>query len=156
MALQTLTTLLYQGILLGLFINGVARWDFDSLLQTTAELRADGRFDSVLPGLLEPVIRVGEGGALSAFFRWEEPPTGMQGISVLVNDVERDRAFFADEGVEGFEWVRHGALEVPEYVRFAFVTEGGRTLDYTAAGTLFGNGSFRMPLTQTAIGSVGD
>ncbi|KAF1980089.1 hypothetical protein BU23DRAFT_444402 [Bimuria novae-zelandiae CBS 107.79] len=55
-SLQTRPSLVYQGLLLGLFVNGIARWDFDSVLQTTADLREDGKFDSVLPELLEPSI----------------------------------------------------------------------------------------------------
>jgi LCCL domain len=33
-SLQTRPSLLYQGLLVGLFINGIARWDFASILQT--------------------------------------------------------------------------------------------------------------------------
>jgi hypothetical protein len=146
-ALQTRASLLYQGILLGLFINGIARWDFDSVLQTAADLRADGAFGSLLPSLLPPTLSWREEGdtrLLAAVFTWKPPPSesGMHGLSVLVNDVERARVFFADaeRGAKNFSWVRDAALDVPEYLRFAFVREG-RTLDYTPAWTLFGNGS---------------
>lgn len=36
--LQTRSSLFFQGLLLGLFINGVARWGFDSVLQTSRAL----------------------------------------------------------------------------------------------------------------------
>lgn len=35
--LQTRPSLLYQGLLVGLFMNGIARWCFDSILQTLRE-----------------------------------------------------------------------------------------------------------------------
>lgn len=36
--LQTRPSLVYQGLLVGLFLNGIARWGFDFILQTPAEL----------------------------------------------------------------------------------------------------------------------
>lgn len=143
-SMQTRPSLLYQGILLGLFVNGIARWDFDSVLQTTADLRGDGKFDSALPKLLEPTISSTAQG-LVASFQWMTPPKMADGISVLVNDVERFRQFFGDaeDGAAGFEWKR--TVEgMNEYFRFGYV-RGGRTLDYTTAGTLFGNGTWNGP-----------
>jgi len=144
-SLQTRPSLLYQGILLGLFVNGIARWDFDSVLQTTDALRADGKFESAIPRLLSPAIsRTAD--QLIAVFSWTEPPTGMDGISVIVNDVERARIFLNDgvkPNVSSFEWARPVGIELNEYIRFAFVV-GGRALDYTKAGTLFRNGTWNM------------
>ncbi|KAF1960778.1 hypothetical protein CC80DRAFT_437981 [Byssothecium circinans] len=143
--LQTRPSLFYQGILLGLFVNGIARWDFDSILQTSDALREDGKFDSAVPHILEPAIsRVGD--ALVAVFSWAAPPAGMDGISVLVNDVERSRKFFhdgVDKNVNSFELLRPVGMQLTEYLRFAFV-RGGQTLDYTNAGTLFDNGTWIM------------
>ncbi|KAI4271114.1 MAG: hypothetical protein L6R35_006565, partial [Caloplaca aegaea] len=57
--LQTRPSLLYQGILVGLFINGTARWGFDSILQTTNELRGpDGVLHSALPNITSIVPAV--------------------------------------------------------------------------------------------------
>ncbi|KAF2684550.1 hypothetical protein K458DRAFT_418116 [Lentithecium fluviatile CBS 122367] len=143
--LQTRSSLLYQGILLGLFVNGIARWDFDSVLQTTNALRGDGKFESAIPKLLEPTIaRTAED--ITAVFSWTESPAGMDGISVLVNDVERVRTFFNDgvkQNARSFKWVRPVGNHLNEYLRFAYVV-GGRALDYTNAGTLFGNGTWSM------------
>jgi hypothetical protein len=141
-SMQTRPSLVYQGILLGLFVNGIARWDFDSVLQTTADLRGDGKFESALPELLEPMFSSTAQG-LVASFQWAMPPVTVDGISVLVNDVERARKFFSD-GVEGsasFEWTRAADESLNEYFRFGYV-RGGRALDYTAAGTLFSNGTW--------------
>ncbi|KAI8931263.1 hypothetical protein NX059_011610 [Plenodomus lindquistii] len=141
-SLQTRPSLLYQGILIGLFVNGIARWDFDSVLQTSDALRNDARFDSVIPEILDPTIRTAAG-EMIATFMWGRQPDGVDGISVLVNDVERDRLFIDEqEGVEGrFEWTRSADMELHEYFRFAYV-KSGRTLDYSQAGTLFGNGTY--------------
>jgi hypothetical protein len=145
-SMQTRPSLLYQGILLGLFVNGIARWDFDSLLQTTAALRGDGAFDSKIPQILEPLINLTTTAGMTATFTWSTPSHRIDGISVLVNDVERDRAFFADEKFEEeqvreFEWSRPQGLDLNEYFRFAWVRDG-RTLDYSSAGTLFANGTW--------------
>ncbi|KAF9734469.1 hypothetical protein PMIN06_002415 [Paraphaeosphaeria minitans] len=143
-SMQTRPSLVYQGILLGLFVNGIARWDFDSVLQTTADLRGDGKFDSALPELLEPILS-GTVEGLVASFQWATPPAVVDGISVLVNDVERSRQFFSDaeDGAKGFEWTRPVEEALNEYFRFGYV-RGGRALDYTKAGTLFGNGTWSM------------
>jgi hypothetical protein len=141
-SMQTRPSLLYQGILLGLFVNGIARWDFDSILQTADALRADGTFDSILPVIAEPIIQRTDTGLLAAF-TWADAHIGMHGISVLVNDVERRRVFFPDEADNGFEWIQATGLQVPEYFRFAYVKDG-RALDYTKTGTLFPNGTWTM------------
>ncbi|KAL8946635.1 MAG: hypothetical protein Q9222_006992, partial [Ikaeria aurantiellina] len=92
--LQTRPSLLYQGILVGLFINGTARWGFDSILQTTAALRGDGQFNSLLPDITAAATT-----ASNITLRWTNPPIerGYDGISVLVNDVERHR-WYRGEG----------------------------------------------------------
>ncbi|KAJ4363133.1 hypothetical protein N0V83_010253 [Neocucurbitaria cava] len=147
-SIQTRPSLLYQGILLGLFVNGIARWDFDSILQTTDALRADAKFDSAIPQLLAPAINLGAE-SLVAKFAYGAPPDGVDGISVLVNDMERDRAFYNDgsDGARGsFEWTRPTNTEFNEYFRFAYV-KNGRTLDYSKAGILFSNGTWSSETT---------
>lgn len=141
-SMQTRPSLLYQGILLGLFVNGIARWDFDSVLQTTAALREDGKFNSVVPAILEPFIEFSPEKGLIASFSWKHLPDGIDGISVLVNDVERYRKFL-DEKPSGdmFQWGRSPGDAMNDYFRFAFI-QNGRTLDYSKAGTLMGNGTW--------------
>lgn len=141
-SMQTRPSLLYQGILLGLFVNGIARWDFDSILQTAAALREDGKFDSVVPAIIKPDIETSATEGLVASFSWMVLPDGIQGISVLVNDVERYRAF-TDEYGDGdtFKWGRPVDDPMNDYFRFAFIKDG-RTLDYSQAGTLLGNGTW--------------
>jgi hypothetical protein len=141
-SMQTRPVLLYQGLLVGLFINGIARWGFDSVLQTPADLQGDARFDSLLPTVLEPIITLGlESSNIS--LRWAFPPSPFDGVSVLVNDVERFRGF-VDEGYgldKPFIWTRDPGLAELEYFRFAFM-EGATTWDYTKAAIWNENGSW--------------
>lgn len=138
-SMQTRPALVYQGLLIGLFINGIARWGWDPILQTSYALRGDGQLGSALPKLEgAPEIHVGAP-VSNITFRWAAPPEKnirLDGISLLVNDVERFRGFFEDdEDFEGrtFTWKRKGGEEMKEYFRFAYMS-GTRSLDYTKAG----------------------
>ncbi|KAL6711089.1 hypothetical protein ACN47E_006964 [Coniothyrium glycines] len=139
-SLQTRPSLLYQGILLGLFVNGIARWDFDSILQTSDALRADARLDSVIPSILTPVLLSAEG---LVNISYAALPAGTDGISTLINDVERDRAFVNGESghLRPFQWTRPDNVEFDEFFRFAYVSMG-RTMDYSRPSILFKNGSW--------------
>lgn len=146
-SMQTRPSLLYQGILLGLFVNGIARWDFDSVLQTSEALRGDAMLDSKVPHALLPSIASGAEG-LVANFTWDPPSAkaNVHGISVMVNDVERGRTF-SDAKEEWsalqFQWERSPGDSFDEYFRWAYLKDG-RTLDYSKAGTLFGNGTWSL------------
>jgi hypothetical protein len=134
-ALQTRPSLLYQGILIGLFINGIARWDYDSLLQTSDALQGDAQLGSALPAILTPIITL-TANISSISFRWAPAPDPQyDGISVLVNDVERFRTYFADDfdKKDEFTWNRNASLAIKEYFRFAYM-EGSQSDDYTKAG----------------------
>jgi hypothetical protein len=139
---QTRLSLLYQGLLVGFFINGIARWGFDSLLQTPLELRGDAPLGTLLPSILPPIIH--NNFALdipgNITLEWLYPDHGdntydgakYEGISILVNDVERLKAY-RDQGIKRFTWKRLHE-NVPEYFRFAYML-GGDSGDYTKAGT---------------------
>ncbi|KAF2022552.1 hypothetical protein EK21DRAFT_83111 [Setomelanomma holmii] len=142
-SMQTRLSLLYQGVLLGLFVNGVARWDFDSVLQTSEVLRGDALLESSVPVSYLPNITAGAE-ILVATFQWRAPAMSYDGISVLVNDVERSRIFFNDEQdwtLKKFQWERPPNTDHNEYFRWAFM-KNGRTLDYSKAATLFANGTW--------------
>ncbi|OCK79241.1 hypothetical protein K432DRAFT_330535 [Lepidopterella palustris CBS 459.81] len=127
--LQTRPSLLYQGFLVGLFINGIGRWGFDSILQTATALRTDEKLGSLLPSIPTPII-TGENITFSLSLA-----DGYDGISALVNDVERFRRF--DERSTTFTWSRAEGVDV-EYFRFGFVKYarlgGVLVQDYTRAG----------------------
>ena len=133
--IQTRPSLLYQGILVGLFINGIARWGFDSILQTPDELRGgDGQLKSLLPNITTPII-----GAANITFGWAFPPERYDGLSVLVNDVERYR-WYEGEGDSQFTWDREHNQK--EYFRFGYMS-GSDAADYTKAGVWEEDGSWR-------------
>ncbi|KZL63645.1 lccl domain containing protein [Colletotrichum incanum] len=145
-SMQTRTSLFYQGMLLGLFVNGIARWGFDSILQTPDELREDGAFNSLLPQIAKPIIS-SNSFEPSISFSWILPSNAAEfdGISALVNDVERFRYYFADGPDDNiFIWMRKAKMALPEYFRFAYMKDGV-TLDYTQAGTWFANGTWALP-----------
>ncbi|RFU31503.1 hypothetical protein B7463_g4803, partial [Scytalidium lignicola] len=140
--MQTRPALLYQGILLGLFINGIARWGFDPVLQTPGALRGDAQHNSKLPKILQPSIALGMN-VSTISFNWLSPfPDPMDGISVLVNDVERFRSYRDDKfGSDHFEWTRNSSMAEPEYFRFAYM-QATQTWDYTKAGIWHPDGSW--------------
>ncbi|PYH32087.1 LCCL domain-containing protein [Aspergillus neoniger CBS 115656] len=143
--LQTRPSLLYQGLLIGLFINGIARWGFDSILQTSAALLDGAQLGSVLPVIGAPAILSSQ----NIMFNFNDVDKDADGISVLVNDVERFRAFKSDDGMlESFNWTRHLDGE-PEYFRFGYIKVnalGGIWYeDFTRPGTWESEGEWVPP-----------
>jgi hypothetical protein len=141
-SMQTRPSLLYQGILIGFFINGIARWGFDPVLQTSAALQGDAPSNSLLPKIEPPSIDLGLN-VSTISFSWLPPPDPFDGISVLVNDVERFRGY-TDEGFASdkkFVWTKGADTEGPDYFRFGYM-EGARSWDYTRAGIWNVNGTW--------------
>ena len=136
-SMQTRPSLFYQGLLMGLFINGVARWGFDSLLQTSAALFMGGPTYSLLPNVTavpNPVLS-------SIHFSWDWPPAGYDGLSMLVNDVERYR-WYIGEGNNSFTWKTPSHLnQQREFFRFAYM-RASDSADYTEAGIWEANGTW--------------
>lgn len=96
-AMQTRPALIYQGLLLGLFINGVVRWGFASIIETPAALgESGGGQGSSWWGATSPnVTAVVAPDRSNITFRWGTLPTqtGVDGVSILINDVERWRGY---------------------------------------------------------------
>nr|POE72777.1 uncharacterized protein CFP56_30716 [Quercus suber] len=99
-AFQNRPSLIYQGLLTGLFINGIARWGFASILETPSALLEGFQEGSLLPTVTALAI-----GARNITFNLGSLPrydpkrkTTYDGISVLVNDVERFRGYADDRG----------------------------------------------------------
>ncbi|KAL4895454.1 LCCL domain-containing protein [Aspergillus ambiguus] len=115
--LQTRPSLLYQGLLIGLFINGIARWGFDSILQTPGALLNGAQLGSSLPEIAPPVVLSGQ----DITFSFVKVAEDADGIGALVNDVARFQAFKSTNGtVEPFTWRRHMTGEA-EYFRFGYL-----------------------------------
>lgn len=147
-SIQTRPSLVYQGILVGLFINGVAKWGFDAILETASELQGDALLGTVIPAITALNESVS-----SITFAWNGIPAGYDGTSILVNDVERYRDYNSSQDVQSFTWQRMIDGE-PEYFRFAYfalsAAYGLETGDYTKAGTWYANGTWQ----QMASGST--
>ena len=135
---QTRPGLLYQGILIGLFVNGVARWGFDSIMQTTFELRGPGPIDPPLPNVTVPAAAMS-----NITFAWRRPPRPYDGLSVLINDVERHR-WYSGEGGPAYTFHRPEDDEMREkqYFRFGYMS-GSQTAKFTEAGVWELDGSFK-------------
>lgn len=141
-SLQTRPCLVYQGILVGLFVNGVAKWGFDAILETAAALQGDALLQSALPAV---AVAAANASASSITFTWPGVADGYAGTSVLVNDVERFRDFSSGQAERSFTWQRIVDDE-PEYFRFGFFSlsaaYGLQAGDYTKAGTWLANGTW--------------
>ena len=142
-SMQTRPSLLYQGLLVGFFLDGIARWGWDSFLQTAIALQGDAPSGSLLPTILTPTISLGLNLSTITFTWAKAPSKQYDGISVLVNDVERFRTYFSDEinPSTNFTWDRDGSVKVNEYFRFAWM-EGSSSDDYTMAGTWTAGGQW--------------
>ncbi|KAF3926296.1 hypothetical protein ABW20_dc0110617 [Dactylellina cionopaga] len=163
--IQTRPSLIYQGLLMGLFINGLARWGWDGILQTGAELRGDALLGSVLPNVSDVVVT-----ATNVTVSWAALSTPWDAISVIVNDVERYRGMGREVtfqrqtigDVMKQSWFDSGAGEAgPQnggsdasldylfkntereklYIRVGLVS-GNTAGDYTKAATVFPNGTW--------------
>lgn len=147
-SLQTRPSLVYQGILVGLFINGVAKWGFDAILQTAAELQGDALLGTSIPAITAVAPTTS-----NITFTWPGVPEGYNGTSILVNDVERFRDCNSSQAERSFTWQRMVA-NATEYFRFGFFSlsaaYGLETGDYTRGGTWLANGTW----IQMADGST--
>jgi len=145
--LQTRPSLLFQGILVGLFINGIARWGFDSILQTPASLLDGGKLNTVPPTIDPPQIVDQD----HLTFSFPDLPQHVDGISVLVNDVQRFQSLKpkGSSQISDFVWGRRFANEI-EYFRFGYVhvnTLGGVWYeDFSESATWATDGNFFYPV----------
>lgn len=137
-AIQSKLSLLFQGFLVGLFINGVARWGFASILETDVSLARLGPMGTPFPAVPVPTI---QGSNIS--FNFAELSEEWDGISIRVNDVERFR-WFQTDGHPSLSWTR--SKDEPLYFRFGYLRigfiEGILQGDYTKAGMWARNNSW--------------
>ncbi|RMZ90134.1 hypothetical protein DV736_g2643, partial [Chaetothyriales sp. CBS 134916] len=132
-AFQVRPSLVYQGLLLGLFINGAARWGYASIVQTPASLGFvdGGGGGSTWWGAIPPNVTATVGhGARNITFDWGSlpPDTGIDGISILENDVERFRLyndeelFWDDSSITVPRRKPKDKAPEPSFFRFAFIS----------------------------------
>lgn len=90
-----------------------------------------------IPSMLDPEIngQTLDMSVSNITFKWSTPtPAGIEGISMLVDDVERERVHFGDgKGKDSFFWER-GPQAFVDYIRFGYV-KNGEVLKYSPAGT---------------------
>jgi hypothetical protein len=137
--IPTRMSLIYQGLLLGLFINGVARWGFASIVETPGALGEDpsgpgGWWGASSPNITNSSVSIHldvvpqlqlmdkkyRGNGNITFHLWETDrmnELGIDGVSVLVNDVERWRGYLDEDRQGKFTWRREGhrGLELIDY-----------------------------------------
>ena len=91
-AFVTRPSAIFQGFLVGLFLQGAARWGFDSILETVEQLVGDGTFGTSLPVFLTnstTFAAAATQGVISWMTIEEAGVTseGWDGYSLLVDDV---------------------------------------------------------------------
>ncbi|KAI0030342.1 hypothetical protein K488DRAFT_79678 [Vararia minispora EC-137] len=133
-AFPTRLSAILQGFLLGMFLNGVAAWGFDGILQTIEALRRDAPVGTSSPVFLRY-------DATSEVIRWASLPDGegWDGFSLLVDDVERYNGPALNYSVQ---ILKEG---LPHFFRLAFTRAGERVGDWTMPATLWPNGSWIEP-----------
>ncbi|KIY45754.1 hypothetical protein FISHEDRAFT_66807 [Fistulina hepatica ATCC 64428] len=139
-AFPTRLSAIYQGFLLGTFLNGGAAFGFDSILQTAAELQQDATSGSALPSF------VSNSSNWNASIPWDQqviawhplPNSDWDGFSLLVDDVERYVGTALSFSLAAFN------ASLQHFFRLA-LTEDGSSGDYTHAAILFPNGTFVDP-----------
>ncbi|KAI5777142.1 hypothetical protein EDC01DRAFT_714114 [Geopyxis carbonaria] len=147
-AVYTRPSLLWTGILLGLFVNGTARWGFAGIVETSDSLVGDGLWFSPLPAFEPPpTVRADN---VTIHWPWSSSDGGEGwgaggGVSVLVNDVERVRWRAGNASAAGNVTVRRTEGE-KLFVRLGYFDDVGGSYDYTRAGVVEGNGRWRGPV----------
>jgi hypothetical protein len=155
---KTTPSLLYQGLLVGLFVSGIARWDFDSILQTYEQLRRGApSLRGGLVTLLAPTIGDSSSGLKDIVLNWQSLEQSQlrgaadkiwDGFSLVIDDVERYRG-----PVNSFnltDWalnsLNYTTVPLKYYIRIAFAQIAGRTGDYTRAGAVsLDSGAWQFP-----------
>ncbi|KAJ5709136.1 hypothetical protein N7493_010470 [Penicillium malachiteum] len=144
--LQTRPSLLFQGILVGLFINGIARWGFDSILQTPAALLDGAKLGTTPPVINAPAVVDSN----NLIFSFPELPANVDGISVIVNDVQRFQELKTKgaTSVPDFAWTRV-TPKLEEYFRFGYVhvnpLGGVWYEDFSDPSTWMPDGNYSFP-----------
>jgi len=138
-AFPTRLSAIYQGFLLGMFLNGAAAFGFDSILQTASQLRQDGPQGSLLPTFLTNSTSFNVSIALvNQTIRWDGLTGTWDGFALLVDDVERYVGTALNFSLAAFD------PTIPHFFRLAY-TLGANTGDFTMPAVLWPNGTWMDP-----------
>ncbi|KAH9944034.1 uncharacterized protein BXZ73DRAFT_39344 [Epithele typhae] len=132
---------IYQAFLLGLFLNGIAAFGFDSVLQTQADLVRDAALGTDLPTFLTNSTSYNSSiPFINQTILWDALPDGKgwDGFALLVDDVERYVGDALNYTLSALE------PNIVHFFRLAF-TSGGTAGDFTMAAQLFPNGTWVDP-----------
>ncbi|BGP13769.1 hypothetical protein JCM10213v2_001707 [Rhodosporidiobolus nylandii] len=134
-AFVTRPSAIFQGFLTGLFLNGIARWGFDSILETPASLIGDGALGTSLPVFLTNSSNFAASLAdgLVSWTSIEQAGTqteGWDGFALLVDDVLRQTGSATNFSLMGLD------ASIPHYFRLAYQS-GGVSGDFTKAAIAF-------------------
>ncbi|KZT41321.1 hypothetical protein SISSUDRAFT_1042898 [Sistotremastrum suecicum HHB10207 ss-3] len=140
--LPTRLSAIYQAFLLGMFLNGVAAFDFASIFETHAEIVRDGAVGSELPTFA--TNSTGWNSSLplvNQTISWNPFPdddNDWDSFSLMVDDVER----LASNALNySLALLQPG---IPHFFRLAFSSDGVSG-DYTRAAIVLANGSWIDP-----------
>ncbi|KAK9448296.1 uncharacterized protein V1518DRAFT_418570 [Limtongia smithiae] len=131
-AFQTTMSLLYQGLAVGMFLNGSTRWGYDSILQTEYQLNRGGPRNTDLAHFTTNSTNFN--GSLVAWDYPSHPRSNWTGFSLLINDVERYRGPMMNISLDNFYY--YNDLEYQRYdydwfFRVAMYSDEGDMSDYT-------------------------
>ncbi|KAI0076231.1 hypothetical protein K474DRAFT_1598416 [Panus rudis PR-1116 ss-1] len=141
-AFPTRLSAIYQGFLLGMFLNGVAAFGFDSILQTAQDLQRDAPSGSALPSFATNSTNFNSSIPLqNQTIFWDPLPQDdvWDGFALLVDDVERYVGTALNYSLAALQ------AGIPHFFRLAY-TSGGQSGDFTMPATLWPNGTWVDPL----------
>ncbi|CUA77503.1 putative protein YIL067C [Saccharomyces cerevisiae S288c] [Rhizoctonia solani] len=133
-----------QAFLLGMFLQGVAKFGFDSILQSAAELQRDAPLGSSLPSFYTNSSTL-ISSLTNTSISWDaisselSDSEGWNGFSLLVDDVQRSVGDSLSYSLSGLQ------IGITHFFRLAYQRDGVSG-DYTKAATLFPNGTWLEPL----------
>ena len=134
LAFVTRPSAFFQGLLLGMFLDGAGRWGLDTILATPASLVGDGTMGTDLPSFLTSAANFSAG---QTDIFWDAIPDSLassyDGFSLLLNDVEVLSGSATNFSAAG--WV-NATAELPYYFRLAYMNDG-TVGDFTRTATAF-------------------
>jgi len=135
-----------QSFLFGVLVDGISRWGFDSILQTSSQLLRDAPLGSSLPTFSSTLAKTPlpvNSTSSTSYITWDPIPPALaedwNGFSLIVDDVERFVGMALNYSLASLDW------NVEHFFRLAFQKDG-RSGDYTRAAKIFPNGNFVPPL----------
>lgn len=134
-AFVTRPSAIFQGFLLGLFLEGAGRWGFDSILETPASLIGDGTLGTSIPQFLTNSTNFVES-ISRGYIEWMTidqagvNAENWDGFELLVNDVLVQTGTANNYSISGLN------ASVPWFFRLAY-SQAGTVGDFTKAATAF-------------------